>query len=325
MRFTKTFRRPVPALMDRVPYLLALTFITASTNLRISAGEPFYELLGGNVNLQSYWSTDAQAGPVDCFTFLAPSCEEAGLPMTPEELVTVHEGYKGTDSFVSCACGVSLGDVCANAVAEGGYGFLIAAEPDEFAIRQIRLESYVESFASGCDGACYAACAYFKQCFGISLVLRLQRPSMVILRTAFPAIVSATSADWNGIVHPDGPTEARGVVLRNNTLTLETRHALENAEGAVDHCSFDPIESRFTDVVLHGLITLRFQPLENGDLDCDGAVIVNDVLPFVTALVNPTQYDATFAGCDRHLADFTRDGAVTVSDVSGFVSRLLGN
>lgn len=61
-----------------------------------------------------------------------------------------------------------------------------------------------------------------------------------------------------------------------------------------------------------------------GDLNCDGAVSVADIYPFVTALVDPTRYAAEFYYCDRMLADMDDNGAVTVNDIGAFVRVLTG-
>lgn len=63
----------------------------------------------------------------------------------------------------------------------------------------------------------------------------------------------------------------------------------------------------------------------DGDLNCDGAVSVSDIGPFVLALAQPANYAADYAACDPLAADFSGDGFVTVDDISGMVDLLISN
>lgn len=64
--------------------------------------------------------------------------------------------------------------------------------------------------------------------------------------------------------------------------------------------------------------------LLSGDTNCDGALTVQDIGPFILALTNPGQYAAQFANCEWLAADLNQDGAVTVADISGFIALLTG-
>ena len=59
-----------------------------------------------------------------------------------------------------------------------------------------------------------------------------------------------------------------------------------------------------------------------GDLNCDGAVNVFDIDPFVLALTEPAAYASVYPDCDAMLADVTGDGAINVFDIDPFVSLL---
>jgi hypothetical protein len=61
-----------------------------------------------------------------------------------------------------------------------------------------------------------------------------------------------------------------------------------------------------------------------GDLNCDGAVNVFDIDPFVLALTNPAGYAAAHPACDYMLADVNGDGAVNAFDIDPFVGVLTG-
>ncbi len=61
-----------------------------------------------------------------------------------------------------------------------------------------------------------------------------------------------------------------------------------------------------------------------GDMNCDGAVTVGDINPFVLALTDPLAYGELFPTCDALAGDVNADLAVTVSDINGFVELVLG-
>jgi hypothetical protein len=58
-----------------------------------------------------------------------------------------------------------------------------------------------------------------------------------------------------------------------------------------------------------------------GDLTCDCTLDMDDIAPFVAALVNPGE----FSGCDIMLADVNGDGSIDGLDISTFVERLLAS
>ena len=63
---------------------------------------------------------------------------------------------------------------------------------------------------------------------------------------------------------------------------------------------------------------------QTGDLNCDGAINVFDIDPFVLALVDPAGYAAEYPDCDFTLADANHDGDVNVFDIDPFVQLLVG-
>jgi len=62
----------------------------------------------------------------------------------------------------------------------------------------------------------------------------------------------------------------------------------------------------------------------SGDVNCDSAVNVFDIDPFVLALTDMDRYRAAHPGCDPGSADINGDGAVNVFDIDPFVSLLVG-
>lgn len=61
-----------------------------------------------------------------------------------------------------------------------------------------------------------------------------------------------------------------------------------------------------------------------GDMNCDFAVDGSDIMPFVSALLNPVSYASEFPQCFIRNGDFTGDGSVDAEDISPFVTKLLG-
>lgn len=68
---------------------------------------------------------------------------------------------------------------------------------------------------------------------------------------------------------------------------------------------------------------LNLAPPPPGDLNCDGTLTIDDVVPFALALVDPVGYAATYPVCDVTLADINDSGTVDGVDIPGFVNELL--
>jgi hypothetical protein len=60
-----------------------------------------------------------------------------------------------------------------------------------------------------------------------------------------------------------------------------------------------------------------------GDLNCDGAVNLDDINPFVTALVSQQVYHTRYPGCAWLNADIDGDGDVNFDDILPFVNCLV--
>jgi uncharacterized protein (DUF1501 family) len=60
-----------------------------------------------------------------------------------------------------------------------------------------------------------------------------------------------------------------------------------------------------------------------GDLNCDGALTVSDVVPFTTALTDPDRFDQESPLCSRDGADLNADGNVDGLDVEEFVRKVM--
>lgn len=64
-------------------------------------------------------------------------------------------------------------------------------------------------------------------------------------------------------------------------------------------------------------------PKALGDLNCDGAVDLLDVEPFVLRLIDFTAHTASEPDCHTRNADFTADGLVNARDIPAFLDALL--
>ncbi|MCZ6698832.1 MAG: PQQ-dependent sugar dehydrogenase [Planctomycetota bacterium] len=61
-----------------------------------------------------------------------------------------------------------------------------------------------------------------------------------------------------------------------------------------------------------------------GDMNCDGAVDMLDVAPFVLALLDPAQYDIEFPDCNIMIADATNDCRLDGADIRPFTVAVIG-
>jgi hypothetical protein len=59
-----------------------------------------------------------------------------------------------------------------------------------------------------------------------------------------------------------------------------------------------------------------------GDLNCDGAVSVFDIDPFILALTDARRYARRYPNCHRSLADVDGDGTIDAFDLVPFLDQL---
>jgi len=52
-----------------------------------------------------------------------------------------------------------------------------------------------------------------------------------------------------------------------------------------------------------------------GDMNCDGVVDGNDVLPFVLALIDGESFSTSYPGCNRNNADLNMDQQIDGADI----------
>jgi len=60
-----------------------------------------------------------------------------------------------------------------------------------------------------------------------------------------------------------------------------------------------------------------------GDLDCSASLTLDDIGPFVLALIDPDSYSSVFPSCNRQSADMNHDGLVDGRDVAPFTEALV--
>ncbi|NLG43725.1 MAG: hypothetical protein GX547_10795 [Phycisphaerae bacterium] len=89
-----------------------------------------------------------------------------------------------------------------------------------------------------------------------------------------------------------------------------------------------PLDPAYPEMgTLHVSGTVRgsvYVPPAAGDTNCDGAVNVFDIDPFVLALVDSAAYASAFPACEISTADTNGDGEVNVFDIDPFVLLLTG-
>jgi subtilisin family serine protease len=62
---------------------------------------------------------------------------------------------------------------------------------------------------------------------------------------------------------------------------------------------------------------------KTGDMNCDGSVDFDDIDPFVTALTDPSQYEAQYPDCRLLNGDVNGDQDVNFDDIDGFVECIV--
>ena len=101
------------------------------------------------------------------------------------------------------------------------------------------------------------------------------------------------------------------------------------AETPVPGAQFDVlVDGRYAYVTAgaqgKGLTIVRLTGLPApGDLNCDGSVDLTDVGPFITALLDPQEYENQYPDCDINNGDTNDDGSVDLTDVESFIELLL--
>lgn len=123
----------------------------------------------------------------------------------------------------------------------------------------------------------------------------------------------------SGFTAPDGAfVHAAGAVPNEHTITMDTA-AVGPLTGTLTISSDAPNQPTRI-VMLLGEVTAASWPI--GDMNCDGAVDLVDINPFVLALTAPAQYELRFPDCALLNADVNQNGAIDLGDINPFVALL---
>lgn len=117
-------------------------------------------------------------------------------------------------------------------------------------------------------------------------------------------------SDGNSVFDVDGTLLPGDYELRAEARSVVSR-AFDDTQGAaLANVSF----------------TMTFDsqpPLSPGDMNCSGAVDLDDVGPFIQAILDPSGYDVAFPNCDKNLADMNEDTLRNGADIADFVAALV--
>ncbi|TWT46008.1 hypothetical protein RAS1_24460 [Phycisphaerae bacterium RAS1] len=101
----------------------------------------------------------------------------------------------------------------------------------------------------------------------------------------------------------------------------------------VARASFEPLNHTGSAPMRQCRVSSQDSPIElegitvqsaDGDLNCDGAVDILDINPFVLALGDPAAYSAAYPDCNAHHADVNDDDNIDVLDINPFIALLSG-
>ena len=105
--------------------------------------------------------------------------------------------------------------------------------------------------------------------------------------------------------------------VADNQPTVFVRWAMGTTDGSVTYCGWN-----LDDIEIWGVVPFQFML---GDMNCDGAVNVFDIDPFVLAMTDQAAYEAEYPECVYENADVNGDGSVNSFDIDGFVALVIGN
>lgn len=132
------------------------------------------------------------------------------------------------------------------------------------------------------------------------------------IQTASPGFVDETGQDFGlsaGSVCIDMATALHPSVLPQAAVTRQY----------VRHQSSEP---RDPAGVASDIGAFEVMPACPGDLDCDGALDMDDVSAFALAVVDGVAYAATYADCEWAQADLNADEIVDARDIAAFILAL---
>ncbi len=233
------------------------------------------------------------------------SCADAEI-VCPNILYPGTTSAAESDGAASCGESAGAGDVWYYYRA-GGNGFLqVSATGIGFDL--------VLSLHSGCPGTVENQVACSTGVDGPATITRATYMNQEFwIRVAG---VSGATGDYHfGLA---GPTCVYTGECNDNGIPDECEVDC-NLNGQPDDC--DLADGTSLDVDGDG-IPDECQGAGRGDLNCDGAIDVFDIDPFVLALTDPASYAASHAPCSVSNADVNADGVVDAFDIDAFVALL---
>ncbi len=140
-------------------------------------------------------------------------------------------------------------------------------------------------------------------------------------RSATTGVVIASRLDPDGLVVWSGsPIEACSFI--SGKSRLDVVHNGCDLLMTWGDSRTDPRDIYVQNVKADG--TFGVTTITPGDLNCSGAVDLDDLDPFVTALLSPDDYAAQHPCCSIESADVNLDTLIDGADVAPFVDALLG-
>lgn len=185
-----------------------------------------------------------------------------------------------------------------------------SAMPDFFDIVNGYAESHFEvtfSVSSAVDFNIVGNASAFGDVNGETSTAQVE---IISLGGGSPSQTLASLTDGNTDFDVDGTLLPGDYKLRANVLAIVSR-------------SFDDTPGNAT-AAAGFTMTFDTSPMPVlGDMNCSGAVDLDDVAPFVQALLDPAEYDAAFPDCDVNLADMNQDTVRDGTDIQDFVTAVL--
>ena len=126
---------------------------------------------------------------------------------------------------------------------------------------------------------------------------------------------NAQTWEWNGSSWTDRTSTGGPTARYSHAMAYDGAHAVSLLFGGYTSDP-PPVGVYYQDTWQYGLTMLR------GDMNCDGVVDPNDIVPFIQAMTDPTGYQLQYPTCDILHADMLGDGQADGVDVQGFIAAL---
>lgn len=212
---------------------------------------------------------------------------------------------------------------------EGDNGkFVIGVPVGE--TKTVRFVFVDEGFATGLGGD-----------FSANYIVRAAKKDNVDNRADEASVPSCTGHDSTGLPckwvdDPDLSIAGmpNGIPL-TGAMTFAGPGATATVELEVTANGFDPFRSDWLVLSVDANNDGNYEPIRctrlivspwaTGDVNCDGVISMGDISAFVLALLNPSAFHTTYAGCDVTHCDSNGDGRVDGGDCQTLIELLLNS